>query len=126
MAAEEHSPGLGALVGRLARTGLGALNNRIELFALEWQEEKTRLTEMFFWTTALVFLSVMVVLLLTAVVIFLFREEWRIYVAGGFAALYFIGAVVAVLVVRGLLKREPFTETVDQARKDRAWLESLK
>ncbi|MGH7970758.1 MAG: hypothetical protein ACREIC_18695, partial [Limisphaerales bacterium] len=71
MAAEEHSPGLGALVSRLVGTGLGALNNRIELFALEWQEEKARLTEMFFWTTALVFLSVMVVLLLTAVVIFL-------------------------------------------------------
>jgi Predicted membrane protein len=118
-------PGITTLVGRLARTGVGALENRLELFALEWQEERIRLTELAIWGMALLFLSNLGVLLLTATIIFLFREEFRLYVAGAFAVLYLIGAVVAWFGLKSQLKQEPFAESIGQVKKDREWLDSL-
>ena len=121
---EQEEPGLRSLAGRLARTGLGALRNRIELFTVEWQEERARLTELIMWLVALLFLAMLGVLLLTATIIFLFPPEYRLYVAAGFTLLYLIGAGVAWAGVKSLLKQEPFSETIEQARKDGAWLDS--
>lgn len=122
---ENQAPGIATLMGRLARTVVGALQNRFELLSLEWQEERVRLTELLVWAVAMVFLGIMGVMLVTATIIFLFSEEHRVYVAGAFAVLYLGGAVLAWLSVRSLLKREPFGDTIDQAKKDRAWLKSL-
>jgi uncharacterized membrane protein YqjE len=44
-----------------------------------------------------VFLAVMGALLLTATIIFLFPDEFRIYAALGFALLYIIGAGAAIV-----------------------------
>ncbi|HWH68048.1 MAG TPA: phage holin family protein [Candidatus Sulfotelmatobacter sp.] len=127
MAEEPHlPPGAGTLVGRLARTGLGALQNRFELLALEWQQEKARLTELLVWAVGLLFLGIMGGVLLTATIIFLFPQEWRLYVAGGFTLLYFLGALGAWFSLKTLLKQEPFAETLDQVKKDRVWLDSFK
>jgi uncharacterized membrane protein YqjE len=121
---EQREPGLAGLAGRLARTGLGAVRNRIELFAVEWQEERARLTELIIWLAGLLFLGMLGVLLLTFTIIFLFPPEYRLYVAGAFTLLYLIGAGVALAGVKSVLKHEPFSETIDQARKDGAWLDS--
>jgi uncharacterized membrane protein YqjE len=64
------------------------------------------------------------VLLLTVTIILLFPPEYRLYVAGGFTLFYLIGAWVALAGVKSVLKHEPFSETIDQARKDGAWLDS--
>ena len=45
--------------------------------------------------------------------------------AGGFALVYMGGAVFAWFSVKSLLKREPFAETIDQARKDKRMAQSL-
>ena len=119
----QQSPGITTLVGRLARTGLGALENRLELFAVEWQEERLRLTELAIWGMALLFLANLGVLLLTATILFLVREDFRLYVAGGFTVIYLAGAVVAWFGLKSLLKHEPFTESIDQVKKDREWLQ---
>ncbi len=121
-----HSPGLGTLLGRLTRTGVGALQNRVELLALEWREERLRMTEMMAWTVALLFLAMLGMLLLTATIIFLFPSEWRIYDAAGFTLFYLGGAVGAWFGLRKILKHEPFEATIDELKKDRAWLDSLK
>lgn len=127
MAAENHQQlGIGQLLGRLIRTGLGALENRIELASIEWQEERIRLSELFLWIGALLFLAMIGLMLLTATIIFLFKEEWRLYVAGAFTLLYFLAALGAWLGVRSRLRQEPFQETLNQVRKDREWLQSLK
>lgn len=122
---QNPTPGIGTLVARLVRTAVGTLQNRFELLALEWQEERIRLTELLFWSVALVFFSMMGVMLVTATVIFLFTEEYRVYVAGAFAVLYVIAAAVAFMTVKSGLKREPFAETIDQAKKDKEWLKSF-
>jgi uncharacterized membrane protein YqjE len=121
-----HSSGLATHVGRFVRTGVGALRNRIELLVVEWQEERLRMTHILAWSIALVFAGVLAMLLFTATAIFVFREDLRIYVTAGFAILYAIGAILAWLGLRNLLKRESFAESIDQVQKDRAWLESLK
>lgn len=121
-----ESPGLGTLASRVVRTGAGALQNRVELFAVEWREERARLSGMLMALVALAFLSVVGVLLVTAVVIFLFPEELRIYAAAALAILFLLGAVATWFGLRGLLKHEPFGETLGQLKKDREWLETLK
>jgi uncharacterized membrane protein YqjE len=120
------SPGFISLIGRVARTGYGAMQNRFELFAVEWQEEKARITETLIWAILLLFLVMLTVVMLTGTLIFLFPEDLRIYAAGGFTLLYFIGAVAAFFVFKGLIKREPFAETINEAKKDKEWLESFK
>lgn len=127
MTSDNHQQlGFAALVGRLAHTGLGAFQNRLELAAVEWQEERVRLAELMLWMVALLFLSMLGMLLLTATIIFLFPETLRIYVAAGFTLLYLVGALAAWFGAKSLIKREPFSATIEQVRKDRQLLESLK
>jgi uncharacterized membrane protein YqjE len=126
MEGEGHrEPGITTLLGRLLRTGLGAAQNRFELLSVEWQEERLRLAQLLGWTMGLVFLGMMGMALVTAAVIFLCAQPYRVYAVWIFAALYLAGALLAWRKVRTLLKREPFEETLDQARKDREWLKSL-
>jgi len=120
-------PGLSAMISRLARTGVGALRNRAELFSVECQEEKARLTEVILLAVIAAFLGMLGLGMLTAVIVLLFREDLRIYALAGFATLYLTGAIVAWTSLRGLLtKHEPFAESLAQVRKDAACFDSLK
>jgi uncharacterized membrane protein YqjE len=121
-----HPPGLFGLARRLVSTGLGAFENRAELFLVEWREERLRLVELLLWAVILLFLAALGVLLVTATVIFLFREDLRLYAAGVFAVLYLGAAAVVWFNFRSMLKHEPFSETLDQVKKDREWLGSFK
>jgi uncharacterized membrane protein YqjE len=125
MSDNNHTTGLGTLAGRLGKTALGALENRGELLAVEWQQERARLTQVLVLCVGLMFLGVMGALLLTATVIFLFPEESRIYVAGAFTVLYLAGGVILFFSLQKLLKEEPFSETLRQLRKDRALFETF-
>ncbi len=126
MADDHHTPGLGTLLTRLAHTGYGLIQNRFELLTVEWQEERARMAELLVWTCGVLFLAMMALLLLTGTIIFLFPQELRIYIAAAFTVLYLAGAIVAWLVLRSLLRSRPFAESIDQAKKDRQWLESLR
>ena len=126
MAAEiKQAPGLFTLVSRLARTSLGAIHNRFELLSLEWQEERARLSELLVWIIAFLFFGVMAAVLVTTTVILICPQDTRIYVAGGFCLFYLMGAVFAWVMLRALLRRESFSESIDQAKRDREWLKSF-
>jgi uncharacterized membrane protein YqjE len=105
---------------------VGALQNRGELLAVEWQEAKIRTTEILFWAFATAILAMAGLLLLTVTIILLFPADLRIYAFAGFTVLYVIGAVVAFFNVKTLLRHEPFAESISQVRKDSVWLDSLK
>ena len=120
------SPTLATLVGRVGRIALRGLQSRVELLAVEWQEERLRLAEVLFRAVALLFLTTMGVILLTATLIFLFPAQVRIYVTAVLAVLYLFGAAGAWAGLKAGLKREPFTESIEQVKKDRVWLETLK
>jgi len=125
---DSTAPSLSGLLRKAALTGLGALQNRGELFLVELQEERNQVIELFIWAVAACFLSLMFMLVLTATIIFLFPEDIRVYAAGGFCILYLLGAVLALLNLKALVRNAslPFSDTITEARKDREWLESLK
>jgi uncharacterized membrane protein YqjE len=122
----DSAPGLSQLIRRAAATGLGALQSRSELLLVEWQLERARLTELFILSLGLGFLGLLAAVLFTAIIIFLFPDHLRLYVAGAFGLLYLSGALFAMLAVRSRMKQEPFSETVDQLKRDREWLDSFR
>jgi uncharacterized membrane protein YqjE len=121
----QQPPGLFTLLSRVARTGAGALRNRGELLAVEWQEERGRLTELLVWTAGFLFLAMMAAVLVTATVIFLLPPSARVYGLAGFALLFTGGLIWAWFAVCKLLRQEPFQESLAQLEKDREWLDSL-
>jgi len=122
---EDHAPGVVPLLRKIAGTGLGALKNRTELLLVELQEEKERLIAAFVWSAALLFFAFMGLLLLTATIIFLFPEAYRLWAAVGFTVLYLGGAGASIFIIKSLLKHVPFAESIEQVRKDGEWLETL-
>ena len=123
MSESNHTTGLGTLASRIGKTTLGALTNRGELLAVEWQQERARLTQLLIISVGLMFLGMMGALLLTATIIYLFHEEYRLYVAAGFTILYLGGAGFVFFKLRTLVNEEPFAETLKQLRKDRSLLD---
>jgi uncharacterized membrane protein YqjE len=126
MTAEEQMPTLGRLARRTGATCLGALQNRAELFAVEFEEENDRLLKLVLFGLGAMFLAVLTVLLVTGMVIFLVPEAYRVWAALGFAVLYFLGTVGALLAIKSLLKQTPFAESLNQIKKDAELLDAFK
>ncbi len=121
-----HAPTLPALLSKVARTGIGAVLNRGELLAVEWQEERQRLVELMAWTVGWVFFAVLGMVMLTATIVLLLPEEKRVYATGVFTLVYFAAAVWVWFVLRKLVRRPAFTESLAQIRKDTECLDSFR
>jgi uncharacterized membrane protein YqjE len=110
--------GLFASLRKLLSTIVSIVQNRAELFAVELQEEKYRLVELLLLTGIIWLLGGMALMLLIAVAIFLIPAEHRIAVAFGFCILCVLGTVVAIIRLKKRLKDRPFSESVNQIKKD--------
>jgi uncharacterized membrane protein YqjE len=127
MAADNHqSLSMAGLLGRIGRLALGGLQNRVELLAVEWQEERLLFARLLFRALALLFLAIMGAILATATIILLVPESARVWVTAVLALLYLCGAVGTWLGLKSALKHEPFGASIGQVKKDRLWVESLK
>ena len=120
---EPASRGLWASVRRIMDTLLSTVHNRVELCALELQEEKQWLIATLLWVGSAIFFCGLALLMVTATVIFLCPAEARPYVFGGFCLLYISLAVFSVItLVRQIRdKPPPMAETVSELKKDIAW-----
>jgi len=105
---------------------MGALLNRGELLAVEWQEERQRLVEVMAWTIGWVFFAVMGAVMLTATIILLVPADKRVYVTGAFTLLYIVATVWVWFVLKKLVQQEAFTESLAQIRKDAECLDSFR
>lgn len=117
---ESSSGGIVASARRLGNSVLGLLRTRVELFAVELQEEKLRALDLVLWVALAVALVVAAILLsIGTLALFLWQRA-------GYAGL--IGLAAGVLAAAGavflLLRRkiargpEPFAATVGEFRKD--------
>jgi len=119
-------PTLGRLAHRTASTLVGALQNRAELFVVEFEEANDRVLKMVLFGVGALFFLEMGMLLLTGTIIFLVPEPYRVYAAGGFTLLYLGGGVAAVLTFKSLIKKATFTESLNQFKKDAEILDAFK
>ncbi len=97
------------------------MENRAELFTVEFEEENDRILKLVLFGVGGCFLGMMGVMLLTAVIIFVVPEPYRVWAALGFAILYIAGAVAAGVTVKKFVKQIPFAESSRQrVKKTRA------
>ena len=122
---ETYSPGIVGSIRRLTETGLAIVQNRLELIAVEFREEKSRVISMFIWGAALVFMGFQALTAIMLTLAALFRDQ-AVYVFGGFSAFYLIGSIAAVFLLKSKLKTPPFSETIAQLKKDRQWVKTGK
>jgi len=125
MTNNHHPPGLAGSARRLADNALAAVQTRLELFALELREEKTSAIELLIWVCTALFFGMMAFIVLTATIILLFHDKWRLVAAGGFFVLYVAGALWAYMRLKVRLKNQntPFADTINEFKKDREWLQ---
>ena len=121
---DKGSPGLLGSIRRILDTGLAAIQNRIELLAVELQEEKCRFLQLLALTALGLFLTMLALVVLTGAIVLLCEESCRGWVALGFGATYLIGAIAMFLRIRSRLNKDPlpFSESVAQLKKDRIQL----
>lgn len=110
----------------LADNLIGTLQDRIELFAIELQEEKFRLIRTCVWISAAVFAAMLAVTFASLTLVYLFWETARLAVLGGLTAFYTALVVAIVLALRRHLARQPqpFAATVQELGEDRACIRS--
>lgn len=100
---------------------LGTVQDRLELFSIELQEEKFRLIRIFLWISAAVFTGLMVVAFGSLTLVYLFWESARLAVLGGLTAFYAVALIVIIVTFRRYLARQPspFAATLKEIGEDR-------
>jgi len=101
---------------------LATVQERVELFSVELQEEKLRLCQTFIWSSALFFVGAMALSFASLTLVYLFWDSARLAVLGGLTAFYIGALVVMVCAFRRFLARQPasFTGTRLELKEDRA------
>ena len=121
--AAQTKSGVWASLKRILDTLLATAENRLELFVVEFREEKHRLLEAFLCAAAVVTFGMMTLTLVTFTIVILFWENGRMTALAGLSGLYLIGTVAAWRALQKRLHaRSAFAGTLDELKKDRACL----
>ena len=126
---ESPAPASAGIMGSFRTLGdslLASVQDRLELFSLELQEEKLRLVQTFFWISATIFTGMMAITFASLTLVYLFWDSARLAVLGGLALLY-TGALVAIIIaLRRFLARQPrpFDATLQELGEDRTCMET--
>jgi uncharacterized membrane protein YqjE len=109
-----------ATVGRIGSTLVAMVGTRLELAAVEFQEDARRLLGYLAWSLLAVFLAAGAVMLAALFVILLFWDSYRLQAVAGMAVLLAIGAGLIVTSVRSRLNAQSplFAATLAELRKD--------
>lgn len=118
---ERVSPGLRGLLQAIVGNLMAIARSRLELAAVELQEEKHRLIQMLIWASAAIFSGFMAFILVNITVVYLFWETARLTVLI-VLTLFYTGMLAAIaLGFRHYIRRQslPFSETIEEFQKDR-------
>lgn len=121
--ATDPKPGVWASLKRTLDTLLATAQNRMELFAVELQEEKCRVVEAMLCAAAVAAFGMMTLSLVTFTVVVLFWENGRLAALAGLGVLYLVGTALAWRALQSRLNAgSAFAGTVEELKKDRACL----
>jgi len=121
---ETATPGSAGFLSSLRSLGevcLASVQDRLDLFSIELQEEKFRLIQIFVWISAAVFSGMMAITFASLTLVYLFWESARLAVLGGLTVLYTGALVVIVIAFRRYLARQPppFAASAHEIGEDR-------
>ena len=122
MADSSTRGGLFASLRGLAATGLGLLQNRLELLAVEIQEERTRSLSLAAYSVAAVILLGAGAIFLAAFITVLLWESNRLLALGVFSTLFLGGGIGCALAARALARKPSglFAGSLAELARDRA------
>lgn len=120
-----QSAGLLESLKRLVSTLASIVSTRLELLAIELQEERLHLTQMYFLSLSALFCFGMGVMLLTVFVTVFFWDDHRLAVLGGLCTLFFVLGMLLTLFLRNKAHNRPklFSASLAELAKDREQLE---
>ncbi|MEM9444756.1 MAG: phage holin family protein [Verrucomicrobiota bacterium] len=123
---ETFKPGLFGRTKRLAGNFVEAIQTRLELFALEYREERTRLVILIVMALTAFLLFSLGVIVFTFAIAFAFEESYRVLAMCIMGALYFLLAVIVAFCLKSYLEKHgsAFDQTVEQLKKDAQCLKS--
>ena len=101
---------------------LASVQDRLELFAVELNEEKFRLIQTFLWISAAIFTGMMAFAFASLTLVYLFWESARLAVLGGLTLLYLCALATIIVLFRRFLARQPspFAATRAELGADRS------
>jgi len=114
-------PGVIDSVRSFLASWVAVVKTRVEIISVEIEEQREWLESLILMALAALFCMSLGLILLTLFVVVLFWEtEGRLWVLGGFAALYLIGGLVLWLTLRNKMKTKPriFSTTAAELGKD--------
>jgi uncharacterized membrane protein YqjE len=118
---EPNSTSLFSSLKRLGDVAVATVHNRIELLAVELQEEKCRFIQALLLTAATIALGVTSLVLITITIVILFWENARMPVLCVLSGLSLLGAILLGRWLKKVLESGPgFASTLDELKKDRA------
>lgn len=121
----ESRGGIWAAGAGLLESLLATAQNRVELLAVEVQEEKCRVVEAILCAAALAAFGMMSLTLVTFTLVVAFWESARVAVLIGLSGVYLLAALWAWRALRlRLRRRTAFSGTLHELTKDRACLKA--
>ena len=126
MGESQPSSGVFASLRRLADSFLSTLQNRMELFAVELQEEKCWLISTLLWAGACIVFGILAVVSVSVAIVWLSPDSWRQYEVVALALLFLFGFISATSGLRKTMgeRPSPLSDTVSELKKDIEWIRS--
>jgi uncharacterized membrane protein YqjE len=120
-----HTESLLASLRHLAQTFVSILQTRIEIFASEIDEERARLARVVVLAVVAAFCLGLAVVLLVLFVVVVFWDSNRLLAIGVIAAVFALGALVALSALRSAVRERPkfLSATLAELHKDGKELE---
>jgi uncharacterized membrane protein YqjE len=115
---------LGSIRG-LADGLIGSAHERLDLLSIELHEEKYRAIQLFVWISAAIFSAILAITFISLAIVYLFWDEARLAVLGGFALLYMAGFFGILSYLKKIISAQPkpFQGTLSELQRDRACIQ---
>ncbi|HEV2438271.1 MAG TPA: phage holin family protein [Verrucomicrobiae bacterium] len=113
--------GILATLARMLKTLRDVVENRVELFLVEWREERLQLLEALLLLMIGTVCALMALLAITVAIVVIFWDTHRTLVLALIILAYAGGAVAAFGRLRSRMRRwQAFAATLEQIKKDQA------
>ena len=115
------SPSFTGSLRDLGEGVIAGIEHRLELLAIEVQEEKFRLVQVLLWIGAVFFTGLLAAGFASFTLIFVFWESARLVVLSGLAGFYIAAFVAVTMAFRRFLARQPapFAVSLHELKEDR-------